>query len=155
MALGSTLPLRDMSIRSLPGGEERLALKTDKLTAICEPIVKKCGSLDVSQHYRFARPVTGIASAFKKFIEVEITNRRFHFKYCNKFRQRPNGTYRRNRNATDSYSMGVYFESRPDPTQNLSGLPHFLEIGRGDDKSLALSSSYFSIWSKTKIIFLG
>jgi hypothetical protein len=31
--------LTEMSVRNLPGGKERLALKADKLTAICEPIV--------------------------------------------------------------------------------------------------------------------
>jgi hypothetical protein len=51
--------------------------------------------------------------------------------------------------------VGVHFESRPDLTQNLSGFHHSFEIRRGADKSLALPISYFSIWSKTKGIFLG
>jgi hypothetical protein len=39
MALGSTRPLTEMSPRDLPGGKRRPARKTDKRTAICEPIV--------------------------------------------------------------------------------------------------------------------
>jgi hypothetical protein len=41
MALGSTQPLTEMSIRNIPGGEGRPARKADNLTAICEPIVYK------------------------------------------------------------------------------------------------------------------
>jgi hypothetical protein len=39
MALGSTKPLTEMSIRNLPGGKGRPARMADNLTAICEPIV--------------------------------------------------------------------------------------------------------------------
>jgi hypothetical protein len=39
MALGSTQPLTEMSARNIPGGEGRLALKAENLTAICESIV--------------------------------------------------------------------------------------------------------------------
>jgi hypothetical protein len=39
MALGSTLPLTEMSTRNLPGGKGRRARKADNLTTICEPIV--------------------------------------------------------------------------------------------------------------------
>jgi hypothetical protein len=39
MALGSTQPLTEMSIRNLPGGKGRPVLKADNLTAIYEPIV--------------------------------------------------------------------------------------------------------------------
>jgi hypothetical protein len=45
MVPGSTQPLTYMSTRNLSGGKGRAARKADKLTAICEPIVKrKCGS---------------------------------------------------------------------------------------------------------------
>jgi hypothetical protein len=39
--LCSTQPLTEMSTRNLTDGKERPARKADKLTAICEPIVKK------------------------------------------------------------------------------------------------------------------
>jgi hypothetical protein len=39
MALGSTQPLTEMSIRNLPGGKGRSAHKAGNLTAICEPLV--------------------------------------------------------------------------------------------------------------------
>jgi hypothetical protein len=52
-----------MSIRNLPGGKGRPAREAD-FTVICEPIVKKSGSLDVSQPYGPSQPVTGIALHF-------------------------------------------------------------------------------------------
>jgi hypothetical protein len=39
MALGSTQPLTEMSIRDHPGAKGRPARKADNFTAICEPIV--------------------------------------------------------------------------------------------------------------------
>jgi hypothetical protein len=39
MALGSTQPLTEMSIRNLPGGKGRPARKADQLAAMCESIV--------------------------------------------------------------------------------------------------------------------
>jgi hypothetical protein len=39
MALGSTWPLTEMSIRNHSGGKGRPARKADNLTAICEPSV--------------------------------------------------------------------------------------------------------------------
>jgi hypothetical protein len=50
MALGSTQPLTEMSTRDLPEGKKRSARRTDKLVAICESNVWKCGSLNLSQH---------------------------------------------------------------------------------------------------------
>jgi hypothetical protein len=41
MALGSTQPLTEISVRNLPGGSMAAGAlrKADNLTAICEPIV--------------------------------------------------------------------------------------------------------------------
>jgi hypothetical protein len=39
MALGSTLPLTEMSTRNLPGSKGRQARKADNLTSVCEPTV--------------------------------------------------------------------------------------------------------------------
>jgi hypothetical protein len=39
MALGSSQPLTEISVRNLPGGKERPALRADNHTAICEPSV--------------------------------------------------------------------------------------------------------------------
>jgi hypothetical protein len=41
MALGSTQPLTEMSIRNLPEGKKRPARKADNLAVICEPFVNK------------------------------------------------------------------------------------------------------------------
>jgi hypothetical protein len=60
MALGSTQPLTEMSARNLSGSKGRPARKTDNLTDICELIVYKSGSLDVSHTYGPPRPLTGI-----------------------------------------------------------------------------------------------
>jgi hypothetical protein len=49
MALGSTQPLREISTRNLPGSKKRPARKVDNLDATYEPIVWKCGSLNLSQ----------------------------------------------------------------------------------------------------------
>jgi hypothetical protein len=63
MALGSTQPLTEMSTRNVPGGKGRPARKTDNLTAICEPSIKR-ESLDVSQPYGPPQPVKGIKKTF-------------------------------------------------------------------------------------------
>jgi hypothetical protein len=49
MALGSTQPLTKMSTRNLPEGKKRPARRGDKLAAIYEPNVSKCGRLNLSQ----------------------------------------------------------------------------------------------------------
>jgi hypothetical protein len=64
MALGSTQPLTEMRTRNLPGGKGWPTHKGDNLTAICEPIVYKCGSVDVSQPSGPSWPLTWIALPF-------------------------------------------------------------------------------------------
>jgi hypothetical protein len=39
MAVGSTQPVTEMSTRNLPRGKGRSVRKTDRFTAICEPII--------------------------------------------------------------------------------------------------------------------
>jgi hypothetical protein len=49
MALGSTQPLTKMSTRNFPGGKKRPAHRADNFTAIYQPNISKCGSLNLSQ----------------------------------------------------------------------------------------------------------
>jgi hypothetical protein len=63
MALGSTQPLTEVSVRNLPGGKGRPARKTDNLTAVSR-LSRKFESLDVSQSYGPPRSIAGIALPF-------------------------------------------------------------------------------------------
>jgi hypothetical protein len=72
MALGSTQPLTEMSTRNLSGGKGGAARKADILTAICEPMSRKCGSLDVSQPPGPSRPVTGISLPLPFLVVVAV-----------------------------------------------------------------------------------
>jgi hypothetical protein len=44
MALASTQPLTEISIRNLPGFKGRPVREADNLTAICEPILENVGA---------------------------------------------------------------------------------------------------------------
>jgi hypothetical protein len=43
------------------GSRARPVGRADNLTAICEPMARQCGILNMSQSYRPPRPVTGTA----------------------------------------------------------------------------------------------
>jgi hypothetical protein len=55
------------------GSKVRLVRGTDNLIAMCEPIVQRCGILNISQPYRPLRPVMGLALlCLPYFINGEI-----------------------------------------------------------------------------------
>jgi hypothetical protein len=61
VALGSTQPLKEMSTRNLLRDKGQLALRTETSPMSVGQLLRKCGSLEISQCYRPRRPVTGIA----------------------------------------------------------------------------------------------
>jgi hypothetical protein len=61
MVMGSTQPLTEMSTRNLPGGNGRQAHKATALLPSVTRLSRRCGSLDVPEHYGTSWPVTGIA----------------------------------------------------------------------------------------------
>jgi hypothetical protein len=64
MVVVFTQSLTEISTKSHPGGKARSARKSDNLTAICEPLSAKCGSLNISHPYGPRWSVTGIALLF-------------------------------------------------------------------------------------------
>jgi hypothetical protein len=83
MALGSTQPLREMSIRNIPG-KGRPARKADNLAAICEPAVYKMWSFDVSEPYGSPWPVTGIVLPLPFNLNICLANILFCSGFCTK-----------------------------------------------------------------------
>jgi hypothetical protein len=74
MALGSTQPLTEMSIRNLPGDIWWPARTADNLTDIVSRLSKKCGSLDLSQPYGPSLPFTEIALLLHLPHSVHLSN---------------------------------------------------------------------------------
>jgi hypothetical protein len=67
MGLGSTQPLTEMSIRNLPEGKRGQCVRLTISLPSVSWLSRKCGSLDISQHY-----VTGIALPF--YTKAHIPN---------------------------------------------------------------------------------
>jgi hypothetical protein len=86
MALGSTQPLTEMSIRNLPGGKWRPALKADNLTAIAVslpygppwPVYRDSFTLTAQKTHYVSAPKPNRLMLFRETVAVNCENHTEH-----------------------------------------------------------------------------